>query len=401
MKDNRYLIIGIVCTLAVLSVISTDFYVPAMPDMVGVLMSTPSAIKFSVTIYMFGLALSPLVFGPISDRYGRRPILLLCAGFGLAGSLLCWSAQSVQILILGRLLQGIGLGGGLSLARTVGSDLFDKNEFAQVASVISLCTSIGPAIAPVIGGYLHAHFGWRSIFLFVTGLITISTLAIIKKVPETIEKCNPQALQVKDMLSNYHELLVSKLFICNAILSGLTISPLILFAVMSTFIFQDGYHLSAIQYSWIMMLVTTALFLSRAANVIMLRTKTPEQCIAIGLSIMLAAASVGVLMSMLNMHYIFSVILPGMLMIFGSGIVPSNTAAIALVPFRHKGGSAGALYGFISMAGVFVASFIGSILPANNLVLAMIFLGISLMGIVMLRILSLPTLAIVAKELPR
>lgn len=386
MSSNKYLIIGIVVTLAILSVLSTDFYVPAMPDMVGMLRTTHTLIKLTVTVYMLGLALSPLAFGPLSDRFGRRPILLICAGFGLCGSLLCWAAPIVEVLIVGRLLQGIGLGGTLSLARTIGSDLFDKNAFAQVAGVISLCTSIGPAIAPVIGGYLHAHFGWRSIFMLLTVLIMVSTIAIIKKVPETIEKCDSRALHLKDMLNNYQELLRSKAFICQSVLAGLTISTLILFGVLSTFILQNVYHLTPMQYAWIMMIVTTATIMSRTTNIIMLRTKTPEQCINIGLCFMLFGSSFAILMSLLQMHFALSIILPAMFIIFGAGIIPSNTAAIALTPFRHKGGSAGALYGFITMLSVFLVSLVGSILPATSLALALVYLGLSLISILMVRL---------------
>lgn len=385
MSQNKYLIIGIVVCLAVLSVLSTDFYVPAMPDMVGMLQTTHTLIKQSVTVYMLGLALSPLAFGPLSDRFGRRPILLACAALGLIGTLLCWSASIVQVLIAGRLLQGIGLGGALSLARTVGSDLFDKQTFAKVAGVISLCCSVGPAIAPVIGGFLHAQMGWRSIFMMVVILISLSTLAIIKKVPETIERKDPHALRIKEMLNNYRELISNKLFMTQTILAGLTISMLILFGVLSTFILQNVYHLSTMQYSWIMMIVTSASVMSRTANIILLRTRSPEQCINVGICFMLLGAGLAVLMSLLQTHFALSIILPAMLVIFGSGIVPSNTIAIALAPFRHKGGSAGAMYGFITMLCAFAVSFIGSITPSTSLALGLLFLGISLISILMLR----------------
>jgi DHA1 family bicyclomycin/chloramphenicol resistance-like MFS transporter len=386
MSDNKYLIIAIVVSLAILSLLATDFYVPAMPDMVNVLLTTPYMVKLTVTLFMLGLAFSPLVFGPLSDRYGRRPVLLLCAGLGLLGTMLCWAALGIEILILARLLQGIGLGGALSLARTIGSDLFEKHEFAQVAGVLSLCSSIGPAVAPVIGSYIHAQFGWRSIFMLLTALVSISFVAIIKKVPETIAKRNPQALHLRDMINNYRELLMNRIFIYNTILAGLTISTLILFGVLSTFILQNEYHLTPMQYGWIMMLVTAASVFSRTANIIMLRTKSPEQCINIGLVIMLCGAIIAVLMSLLQLHFFLSIIIPAMIIIFGAGLIPSNTSAIALTAFRHKGGSAGAIYGCITMFSVFVVSLIGSFLPASALVLALLYLSISLLSLTMVKL---------------
>ncbi|MDQ2994979.1 MAG: MFS transporter, partial [Pseudomonadota bacterium] len=250
MTNNKYVIIAIVVSLSILTVLSTDFYVPAMPRMVVDLLTTSQMIKLTVTVFMLGMAFSPLVFGPVSDRFGRRPMLLIAASLGLVGSVLCWLAPMVNMLILGRLLQGIGLGAALSLARTIGSDLFEKQEFAQVAGVLSLFTAIGPAIAPVIGGYLYVHFGWRSIFLLLVALVTTSGLAIYKKVPETIAKRDSHALRLRDILINYRELLTHKIFMCNAVLAGLTISCIILFGVLSTFILQKQYNLSPMQYAW-------------------------------------------------------------------------------------------------------------------------------------------------------
>ncbi len=390
MSNNKYLIIGIVVSLAILSVLSTDFYVPAMPDMAHMMATSHYLIKLTVSVYMLGLALSPLAFGPLSDRFGRRPILLVCGGLGLVGSILCWLAPVAQVLILSRLIQGIGLGGALSLARTIGSDLFDKNEFAQVAGVLSLCTSVGPAIAPVIGGYLHVHFGWRSIFLLLSVLVLSTVTAIIRKVPETIEKIDPHALRLQDLVTNYRELLANKLFMCNTLVAGLSISTLILFGVLSTFILQNVYHLSTVQYGWIMMLVTTASVISRTANIVMLKTRTPEQCINIGLFFMLIGSFFAVLMSALGLHYLLSIIIPSMVIIFGAGIIPSNTAAIALIPFRHKGGSAGAIYGFVTMLSVFAISLAGSFLPATALALGLMLLTISVLSLVIIKLASTP-----------
>lgn len=386
MKDKRYFIISIVVALAILALLATDFYVPAMPDMVKMLMTTHYLIKLTVTVFMLGLAFSPLFFGPLSDRFGRRPVLLLCAGLGLVGTLLCWLAPIAHVLIVGRLLQGIGLGGALSLARTIGSDLFNKEEFAKVAGVLALFVSIGPAIAPVIGSYLHVNFGWRSIFLLMSILVGICFIAVMKNVPETNANCDINALHIRDMLKHYRELLTHRIFMCTTILAGLTISVLILFGVLSTFIFQNVYHLTSTQYGWIMMIVSSSTVISRMFNIYLLRSRSPEQCINIGLWFMLVGSIAAISMSLLQQHFIMSIIVPATLIIFGAGIVPSNTVAIALGPFRHIGGSAGAIYGCITMLSVFVVSFAGTFLPAADLVLAIVFLTISLLSWAMIKL---------------
>ncbi len=385
MSSNKYVTIGIVVFLAIISLLATDFYVPAMPQMVADLMTQGSMIKLTVTVYILGMALSPLVFGPLSDRIGRRPVLLASAGIGLLGSLFCWLAPDVNLLIMGRLIQGIGLGAGLSLARTIGNDLFEKQEFARVAGIISLVVAVGPAVAPVIGGYLFVHFGWHSIFFLVTLMIVGGGVAVFTNVPETVIKRDPNALQLRGLLVNFRSLIMHRVFISYTILAGLTISIIILFGVLSTFILQKQYHLSPIEYGWIMMLVTGMSFVSRTSNIILLRRFTPEYCIGVGLVFMIFGSLMALVGSVMQLHYLLCVVIPSMLIVFGAGIIPSNTVALALGPFRHQGGgSAGAIYGSITMLSVFGVSIIGSLLPASNLILALIYLGLSVTSVIVM-----------------
>lgn len=385
MSSNKYVTIWIVVFLAIISLLATDFYTPAMPQMVVDLMTQGSMIKLTVTVYILGMAISPLVFGPLSDHVGRRPVLLASAVLGLLGSVFCWLAPNVNLLIIGRLIQGLGLGAGLSLARTIGNDLFEKQEFAQIAGIISLVVAVGPAVAPVIGGYLFVHFGWSSIFFLVTLMIATGGFAVFSYVPETIITRETGAFRLRELFANFRSLVIHRVFISYTVLAGLSISIIILFGVLSTFILQKQYHLTPVEYGWIMMLVTGMSFISRISNIILLRKFTPEYCIVVGLVFMMVGSVMALVGSVLKLHYLLCIVIPSMVIVFGAGTIPSNTVALALGPFRQQGGgSAGAIYGSITMLSVFAVSIIGTFLPASNLILALIYLGLSVSSVIVM-----------------
>jgi DHA1 family bicyclomycin/chloramphenicol resistance-like MFS transporter len=222
--------------------------------------------------------------------------------------------------------------------------------------------------------------------LLLSILIATSFILIIRKVPETIEKADCNALHFRTLIGNYRDILTNRLFMFNTIAAGLAVSMLILFGVLSTFIFQNHYHLTSMQYAWIMMLVTAASVLSRTANIFILRRTSPETCIQIGLYFMLGGALTALTTSILEMHFVFCIIIPAMISILGAGLIPSNTMAIALAPLRQKGGTAGAIYGSITMLCVFLVSCAGSILPTTSLSLALIFLTLSLLSWIMIKL---------------
>jgi len=178
--------LSFIITVAMLSafgLIASDIYLPAMPDMAHELGVTPSQISQTISIYLLALAISQLFYGPFSDRFGRKPVLLAGTTVYIVGSLGCAVADSYPSFLLFRLLEGAGAAAGLVLGRALIADTCDKVISARVYAVIYPLVSLSPALAPVVGGHLSSTFGWHADFFFVAvfGMITMLMILFMRE----------------------------------------------------------------------------------------------------------------------------------------------------------------------------------------------------------------------------
>ena len=165
--------------------LSNDIYLPSMPKLVEFFHSDAATLQFTMTDIDFGVAVPQLFFGPLTDRLGRRPVLILGGLCFLFATLICMSATQIQVLIIGRLLQGIGV---CSLNVTTFSilvDLFDYKKRTQIMNKISLFGTLAPLIGPVLGGYILIYLGWRFNFSVVFALAFIGIIGLYFKLPES------------------------------------------------------------------------------------------------------------------------------------------------------------------------------------------------------------------------
>lgn len=166
-KKEYFLFIIIITMMSMMGLLASDVYIPALSQLSVELRATPSNIQLTLGVYLLGLSVFQLFCGPLSDHFGRRPVLL--GGFVLytVASLACVLAGSLEFLIIARFFQAIGACVGLVVGRAVIADLFNRDEASGVYNIVYPLVAASPAIAPFIGGYLTAWFGWRFTFLFV------------------------------------------------------------------------------------------------------------------------------------------------------------------------------------------------------------------------------------------
>lgn len=185
---------------------SMSLYSPAMTLLVTALHTTEQAVRATVTVYLFGFSVAQLICGPLSDRFGRRPILIGCLSLYVLGSIGSAAADSVTTLILGRLVQGVGACGGVALSRVMVVDRFAGNGAARIISLMSLILSIAPAAAPVIGGTLITVTSWRVLFL-ILAVYGAVLLGLVWRFPETNEQRDPRATKLRSLAVNYAKLI--------------------------------------------------------------------------------------------------------------------------------------------------------------------------------------------------
>ena len=145
----------------------TDMYLPALPSMTGDFRTTMSMVQLGLTFSMIGLAAGQLLFGPLSDKYGRRPLLLLSMSLFVVATVFCIFAPDIQTFVSMRLLQGIGASGGIVISRSVAADTFSGRDLAKAMAVIGAINGIAPVASPVVGGFFVDTIGWRGIFVML------------------------------------------------------------------------------------------------------------------------------------------------------------------------------------------------------------------------------------------
>lgn len=379
--EHPFLITLLIIALGVVGMFASDIYVPSLPNISKELAATPEMIKLTVSFYLLGICVSPLLFGAWSDKYGRKPILLIFGIIGLLGTLTATFSINVNMLIAARMLQGFGFGITTALSRIVLVDLFEGKNLVKVSSYISFCITFAPALAPIIGSHLDHAFGWRAIFIFIASYLCISLILITLFVPETIKEKNKHAIKIKNQLKNYGTLISSKIFMGYTTCSSIAFASTIIFFSLSPFILQHQFHLSVIQYGWFTAAITAMVLFSRIVNVPLVHYFSSIQIIILGLSVMAISSVILLFTTLCHIENLWVLMFSMMAFILGTGVIFPNASSNALSAFRHIGGTTGALYASLQTFGAFIAGIIASVLPNSILMMSASFFILSMSGL--------------------
>ena len=184
-SDSPQLILGLLVLAASASIMSTDLYAPSLPHLPKIFGTSPELVKLTMSLNLLGYALAQLLYGPVSDRYGRRPVIIGGMGAFCVCALGCALAQSIEQLILARVLLGTSAAAQAVMGYAILYDVFDKKERVRALAILGVALSVTPAVAPLLGGYIHVLCGWRVNFFVVFGSGSLATLLIVSWLPET------------------------------------------------------------------------------------------------------------------------------------------------------------------------------------------------------------------------
>ena len=221
--------------------LSTDMYIPSLPRLAQALDTTVPAVQLTLSVYLLGFALSQLFYGPIADRYGRKPAILIGIALYIVGSAICMSAGSIDVLVVGRFIQALGAAFGQVLGRAVIRDVITPAESARVlayATVIMAGTSL---ISPTIGGFITVFFDWPYIFAVLLAYASLYFLIVLFWFRESVPILNPDAIRVAQMFSNFGILLHNREFVRNTVSISFMFGVLFTFLSGSPFVFIDVY----------------------------------------------------------------------------------------------------------------------------------------------------------------
>ena len=374
----------LIVLLAVMGLMGTDLFAPSLPAIAVFFHQTPAHTQLSISLFLLGFSISQLFYGPLSDTLGRKPLLVLGTAIFTIGSIVCLWAPSFEYLCIGRIIQGIGVGGGLSLARVVLRDLYQGTELAIRSSQIALFVSLTPAVAPFIGGVLQEFFNFKASFVFmlVYGvLLLILLLTVFKESNQQKEN----GFSLKNTLKHYKKILGCDVFMRYVIIAGFTFASIVLFANILPFIIQNELHLSAMQNGIILLIAAIGVSVGSFVSAKITVRLTPERMVMIGLQ-MLAVSGLLLMITPPIFGVHLFLLMP---LIFSTtaacGFLFPNAVAVAFSSVHEKIGTAGAIYGSTQIAISTAINFLLNLIPhQGQALLGAFYFVLGLLGIALL-----------------
>ncbi len=331
--------------LATMTSISIAIYLPAMPALAVDLGTSMAMVQLTVSVFLVGVGLGQLVYGPASDRFGRRPALL----FGLvvygAGSAVCALAPTIESLLAGRALQAAGACAGMALVRAIIRDTYPRERMASALSTVTGAMAISPALAPIVGSQIYLAFGWRADFAFLAGFAAVLLVLAGTMLPETNHHRDPTALAPSRLVANYGALLGNRTFIGHMLSGGLTLSGTFAYTVASPFILIERLGVRPDRYALLMISTTLAYVLGTWMAPRLARRIGLERALRAGAGICAAAALVMVGIALSGAVSVVTVVGGMTLYMVGMGAALPLSMAGGIGPFPRIAGAASALIG--------------------------------------------------------
>ncbi len=333
--------------------ISTNIYAPSLPSMVAFFGTDAASVQMTISIYMACFAFGQLVYGPMSDRFGRRPVLLGGLAIFVATTILIIVLpslyRSIEVVIIGRGLQALGACAGPIVARAIMRDLYTREETAKVMAYVALAMGLAPAFAPVLGGYLEVWFDWRASFVAVlifAGLVFLAAL----RLPETNKYREANAAEKPlTMITNYSMLLRSREYWSFVMAGSLVFGAMFVFQVGAPFVTIDLLGYSPAAYGW---LSVTGIGGYMAGSLVTSRITERvgvDRMVPIGVVLVTIGGAAFFIMGVIGYLSVWSIFGPLAFMAFGMALLFPSTLAGSVSVMPRIAGAASALYGFIQM----------------------------------------------------
>lgn len=347
--QHSVLLAVLIVALTSLGPLSTDFYLPALPAIARALGTDTAGAQLTLSVYLLGFGFGQLLIGPLSDRFGRRPVMLWGMAVFVLSSAACAVAPTIETLVAARLVQAFGACVGPVLGRAVVRDVYGPHEAARVLSHVATATALAPLAAPILGGWLSASFGWRSTFITLTGYGLVLTAMVWTVLKETNRHPDPQAMQPSRMVANYGVLLADRVY-RGALLTGCgAFAALFAFISGSPFVYIELYGMSPQEMGFAFGANVTGFMVGTVLSARLSRRLGAGWMIRSGV---LLGAACGLLMAGLalaGVNHPAAIMGPMWGVTMAIGLVMPNATALGLAGYPKMAGAAASLMGFVQM----------------------------------------------------
>jgi MFS transporter, DHA1 family, multidrug resistance protein len=342
----RYLeLIILMGALQAFAPLSIDMYLPSMPLLEGVFHASTAQVQTTLITFFLGYALGQALYGPLTDRFGRKPPLYVSLLLFIAASLLCALAPSIQSLAVLRLFQALGACGGAVMSRAMVRDLFPPEDLRRIFSMLVLVLGVSPLAAPLVGGYLLVWFGWKAIFFFQASLGAAALAGVYFRLSESLAPGAARPLHARLILSSYGQLFRDPVFVGASLVCGFSSAGMFAYIASAPFVFINLYKVPPQRFGLLFGAIALGLIAASQVNG-RLSYRMPLTKVLRNANLVQLAAGVPLLAAALTgFGGPFAVFVPVFIYMCATGFVFPNGSTIAMMHHPQIAGTASALLG--------------------------------------------------------
>ena len=336
----------IAALLAMIGPFSIDAYLPSFPDIELEFGVSRAVLSQSLAVYLMAFAISTLFWGPLADRYGRRLVILFSMALYTLGSVGCALADSAETFMLLRVIQGLAASGGFIAGRAMIRDAHDAETAHRAMSQVMMLFALAPAIAPVLGGWLHDQFGWRSVFWFLSifGSLLLLMGFLVK---ETLHNEQRRSIHPATVMRVYFGAILHKRFPALVLCLSLSFGGLFLYIAGAPTVIYDFLGLGSDDFGWLFIPIVAGLILGSSISARLAHRWPAQRTISIGLLIMMAATALNLITVNLFPAGIITLVGPLVLYVTGLAVMMPAITVLALDCLPTHRGTAASMQGFL------------------------------------------------------
>lgn len=361
--------------------LAIDLYLPALPAIASGLSASAAAVQLTITVFLAGFSLGMLFYGPISDRYGRRTVMLSGIAVFTVASLACVLATAVEQLIVARFLQALGGGAASVLARAVVRDVYASAEAIRKLSLMAMVTAIAPLLAPILGSQLLEYFGWRGTFGAVLFWGLLSLVVVWFQLPETLPAERRGKLSLVAAFAAYGRMLGDPLALGLLLAGGMSFAAMFAYITGGPFYFIEMQHFSPFAFSLLFAANAIGIFAANYLNSRLVRGQGAATMAGIGSGFGFVGALLLWVASGLD-HALPAVIGGLFVVVSMTGLLGANCVGLLMARYPDNAGAAAALFGAAQFGmGMTASAMIGYLHGAPGRAMSGVVLGVSALSV--------------------
>jgi len=385
-KASQFEFVALMASLMSVVALAIDALLPAL-DIIGIAVGTNELAdnQLLITMIFVGLGVGPLIFGPLSDSQGRKPIVYIGFVIFIIASFICVSATSLEMMVLGRILQGVGLSAPRTISIAIIRDLYDGDYMARIMSFVTVVFILIPVIAPALGKFILDHYDWQSIFYIQVVFSLLVTLWFWLRQKETLNFERRIAFSHKIILNGFKEIFQQRRTMAFTLISGFVVGSFLVYLSSSQQIFQEQYGLKE-EFPYIFAGLAIVFGISIFLNGILVVRFGMEKLVSYALFFFFGVSFLYMILFYGQPNPSIEIVLIFFaLQFFSISFLFGNLRALSMEPVGHIAGIAAAITGFIStLMAVPISTFIGGYISDTALPLFLGFLGCSSVSLLIL-----------------